>query len=162
MPEQMNAAATAPQSSFVTGLAWTLIVFNALGVLVLLLQNVAINVAGPALLDGAAPAGTLALSRSVGIAFLAIAVFLTYAAYALLKRRNWARVTYVVALAIAIVSHVLSAFALGIGLDVATSQAPPGMENVMKTIVLLLGMCVVFVWLIRRLRSPEVKAEFTG
>jgi len=159
MPEPVNAAATRPPSSFVTGLAWTLIVFNALGILVLLLQNFALD----AMIDGTA----LTLSRTAGLVFLAISVFLTYAAYALLKRRNWARVTYVVVLALAIGSHVLSALALGAGMDFAASQAPPGMENVMRTtlvvsIVLLLGMCIVFVWLIRRLRSPEVKAEFAG
>jgi hypothetical protein len=174
MSEHAISAAPSQQSSFVTGLAWTLIVFNALGVLVLLLQNAALNLILPTLLESA-PEGqemALGLFRATGFVFLAFSVFLTYAAYALLKRRNWARVTYVIVFALAIVSHVMSALALGLGLAAGDAlgtmlQGPPGSEGIVRSmmiafIVILLAMAVVFGWLIKRLRSPAVKAEFAS
>jgi Kef-type K+ transport system membrane component KefB len=169
MPENVMPAAPSQQSSFVTGLAWTLIVFNALGVLVLLLQNLTLNVAFPELAARALPEqeGALALFRSLGFVFLAVSLFLTYAAYALLKRRNWARMTYIVVFVLAIVSHVLSALALLFGLDMVADQAPSGMESVVRTklivsAVLLLVMAIVYGWLIKRLGSPGIKAEFAS
>lgn len=176
MPEHVMPAAPSQPSSFVTGLAWTLIVFNAIGVLVLLLQNLTLNLVYPTLAESAAPGQetSLAVFRSLGFVFLAISVFLTYAAYALLKRRNWARVTYIVVFALAIVSHVVSAVLVGAGMGTAIetglgaaggAAVPAEMAGVIRVtmivfVVILLAMCVLFGWLIKRLRSPEVKAEF--
>jgi hypothetical protein len=179
MPEHVMPAAPAQQSSFVTGLAWTLIVFNALGILVLLLQNLTLNLVYPTLMQEAAPGQetSLAIFRGLGFVFLAISVFLTYAAYALLKRRNWARVTYIVVFALAIASHVISALLVVAGLGTAVElglaaagggeAVPPEMAGVVRVtmivfVIILLAMAVLFGWLIKRLRSPEVKSEFAS
>jgi hypothetical protein len=173
MTEHALPAAPAQQSSFVTGLAWTLIVLYALGVLVLLLQNLTLNLMFDTLVENA-PAGsetTLTLFRSLGFVFLAICLFLTYAAYALLKRRNWARITYIAVFALAIVSHILSALGVAMGLAAGSGTAmlegSPESAAIMRAtmivfVVILLGFTVVFVWLIKRLTSPEIKAEFAG
>ena len=179
MPEHVMPAARSQHSSFVTGLAWTLILFNALCVLVLLVQNLTLNLVYPRLAESAAPGQetSLAVFRSLGIVFLALSVFLTYAAYALLKRRNWARLTYIVLFAVAIVSHLVSAALLAAGMGSAVElglAAAGGGEEMVEELagvvritmivfaIILLAMCVVFGWLIKRLRSPAVQAEFAG
>jgi hypothetical protein len=171
MPEHVMSAAPAQQSSFVTGLAWTLIVFNALGVLVVLIRSLAPDVAVPGYET------SLMGSRVTGLVLLAISAFLTYAAYELLKRRNWARITYILFCALAIVSHLVCAATLLAEMDTIVevavaaagggAEVPPEVASVVAVTIIvfaifLIAMCVLYGWLIKRLRSPAVKAEFAS
>ena len=173
----MNGSVSTTQSTFVTTLAWILIVLGGLGVAVSLLQNVMINLVMPTLDAAHNPPGRnhrevpIALFRVVGIVMLGIVSFLTYAAYALLKRRDWARRTFVVLFALAILFSVLWLVAIGLGVGSTFfslgSNAPAAILSAFGVMVaaysiFVLGFSILFTWLIRRLRSPVIKAEFIG
>jgi hypothetical protein len=176
----MNVPASPSQSTFVTVLAWVLIVFNGFGVFVVLMQNVMINFMLPSMLATHNPTDQfletfpITFARVVGIVFLGLAVFITYAAYALLKRRNWARRTFIVLFALGILWNILGAVAFGLGFgfsDFPTpgqGTLPPEILRAMFTgtivvfAIYAVGTSVLFSWLIKRLRSPSVKAEFSN
>lgn len=171
----MNVSAAASQSPFITGLAWVAIAFNGLGAFIALMQNIMINLVMPTMLAGsnASPGAALPLAifRVFAAVFLGVTIFMTYAGYGLLMRRNWARRTFIVVCALSVAWTVLCIlmFALGFGLGhVPTSgpgTVPPEMRSMFNLMfgmssIFALGMCVLFIWIIRRLRSPAIKAEF--
>ncbi len=165
-----------PQSNFVTVLAWVMIAFGVFGILMGLLQNVLVNLLLPAFessipLRGAAEALPVAFFRIAMLGALAFSVFLTYGAYALLKRRNWARILYIVLFIFSAILHVLVAAAFGLGfsrVDLPPSGGelmPPEIESALRALaitfaILLLAMAVGYVWLAHRLRSAAIAAEF--
>lgn len=174
----MQNSAFVPQSTFVTVLAWIFVVFGGFGVFGALMQNVMINVMMPTFIKSQAtaaqpvPAFPVGIFRVMGIFFLVLTSFVTYAAYALLKRRNWARRTFVVLFALGIVFNVVWAVGFGLGAGFSNfptsgeHAAPPGMHTmltVMATMfaVFALAVSILFGWLIKRLRSTSVKAEFS-
>jgi hypothetical protein len=174
----MNTSPSTRQSNFVTILAWVLIIFNALGVLGALMQNIIVNFVFPKVMATAPPGMPaeqfpLTFFRTLAFLVLLFEVFVLYAAYALLQRRNWARRTFVVLFALGIAWNVLALVGFGLGLGfadlfgVAAQEMPVDPRTVFTTIfigmaVFAILMTVLFVWLIRRLRSPEIKAEFSS
>jgi hypothetical protein len=95
-----------------------------------------------------------------------------WAAWAFLKRRNWARKTWVVIFALNAASSAFTILAF-VGLSffakVPGPQSGQDMPIAFTTVfrvmgivmgLLSIGFVVLFVWLIKRLRSPEVRAEF--
>jgi hypothetical protein len=172
----MNTPTAVPQSTFITVLAWIMIVFGAFGIFVGLLQNIMVNFVFPAF-EAAMPHGgrggafPLAFARSLMILALTFSAFLTYAAYALLKRRNWARITFIVLFVISAVLHVIMAALLGLGVGLTgflmagSEIMPAAVQSAMRVMtisfaIFLLAMAVMYVWLMQRLRSPAVVAEF--
>jgi uncharacterized protein (DUF486 family) len=172
----VNVPAAAPQSTFVTVLAWLAICFNGLGAAIALMQNVMVNLLMPSMLanspQAASAAFPLTVFRVFAILFLGFAAFMTYAGYALLRRRNWARQTFIVVCAVGIAWSALCLlmFALGFGfgrLPTTGPAAPPPEMKAMFTTMLVMtsmitvGMSVLFGWIIKRLRSPSVREEFS-
>ena len=154
-----------------------MIAFGAFGVLMGLFQTVLLNMLLPALeatvpLPG--PVGTLSFAffRVAMLVALAFSVFMTYGAYALLKRRNWARILFIVLFILSALMHVLAVAAFVFGFS-AVGSLPAGDEFLTPEIqsalramaitfaVFLLAMGVGYVWLVRRLCSPAIAAEFT-
>jgi len=173
----VNTTAAAPQSTFVTVLAWLAICLNGMGVATALMQNVMVNFLMPTMManspQAAAGAFPLTVFRVFALLFLAFVAFMTYASYALLRRRNWARRTFIVicALGIAWSALCIGMFAAGFGFSRFPSSgpaaAPPDMRAAFTAMmvmmsVLAVGMSVLFGWIIKRLRSPAVKSEFTS
>jgi hypothetical protein len=174
----MTTEARPPQSTFVTVLAWILVVFGAFGVLSALMQNVMINFMVPQMIAAqqksglTSPAFPVTGFRVVGVAFLVVASFIAYSAYALLKRRNWARRIFVVLFCLGIIANCLFALGFGVGFQFAhfptsgQQAMPPGMGAAFRVMTIMMAIfaaaiAALFVWLVRRLRSPLVKAEFT-
>jgi hypothetical protein len=163
------------QSSFVTVLAWILIVFGCLGVAISLMQNVMVNFVVPQM----SPPGTTSNSfpltafRIMAATMLGVTTFLAYTAFALLRRRNWARRAYVVLFvmgavwnAIWILFFLLAIFA-GVSLPFEAFPMPSDADVAFKAFIVTfavfaLAMAALLVWLATRLRSPAVKAEFQG
>ena len=176
----MNDHASAPQSTFVTVLAWVLIVLGGFSLFGALMQNVMINLVLPTMIatttESSAqpfPPFAMAIFRVVALIFLGVAALTTYAAFALLKRRNWARQTFIVLFALGIAWNVLGVVGFGLGFGLATfptsgpQAVPYDMQAMFKGMVAVLtiftvAMSVLFGWLIVRLRSPSIKAEFTA
>src|SRR5690606_13297464 len=91
---------------------------------------------------------------------VALGAFLMYAGYALWKRRNWARKTFIVLFALGIAANLIwVAFAMLFGSMVA--QTGLGFGSLIAVILIVaLGFAALFYWFVRRLRSPAVKSEF--
>src|SRR4030095_12111898 len=115
----MNSSSQA--NTFVTVLGWLLICFTAFGLLMSLLQNVMISFMFPGIeahagRPGQMPAGMMAVLRTLGAVVLIVQGFLLFSARSFLKRRNWARRTFVV---VFVLSAVWAGFttlaALGMG-----------------------------------------------
>jgi hypothetical protein len=171
----VNTSAATPQSTFVTVLAWLVIVLNGFGTLISLMQNVMINFLMPAMIanspNAAAQAFPLLAARAAFFAFLCFTAFMTYVGYALMKRRNWARRTVIVVCALGVVWTLLCIvmFAFGFGLGrfpVVPPGAPQGFDSGFKAMLVMtsitsLALCVVLSWIIKRLHAPSIRAEFS-
>lgn len=173
----MNAIVAPSRSTFVTVLGWILIALGALALLTSVGRGVWLEVAAQEALAGqpadVQPAGQLILGlfRGVSVLNVVLTASLTYAAYAFLARRNWARRTFVVLFAIGLAGNVLTVLLFGTmfgfaGAAVSQGPSPLGAVGSVFTAMFVfwavwaIGMAVLLGWLIKRLRSPAVKAEF--
>lgn len=159
--------------TFVTVLGWLLICFTAFGVVMSLLQNVMIGAMLPAMnaqatRGGQMPPEFLVFFRTVAAFVLIVQGFLLFAAWSFLKRRNWARRTFIVVFVLSAVwagFTTLAALAMG----VINPSPNPGMPSSFVGIFRMMGFVfaivsaafvVLFVWLVKRLRTADVRAEF--
>jgi hypothetical protein len=171
----MNAPDEAPQSTFVTVLAWLIIVLNAFAALVGVMQNVMVNFLMPTMIINSPIARSevhsFTLFRVFALSLLVFVVFMTYCGYAFLKRRNWPRRVLVVVCGLVIAWGAVSLllFALGVGPGSFPTSGPtgvpPDMRHVFRAMIIMtsiitVGMCILLGWIITRLRSPDVVAEF--
>lgn len=169
------------QSTFVTGLAWVMLLLNGFSVLGSLMQNVLINVFLPTFVASQADVGLaspmvvpMGLLRVLGLLALALAVIMTWSAWALLQRREWARRMYVSLFVLGIVVNVLGALAFWGGMRyfepalLGVGDAPPEtMHAILRATatfvaVLVVVTSVLYAWIVKRLTAPDVKAEFAA
>lgn len=165
-------------TTFVTVLGWLLVVFSAFGVFTSLMQNVMIGYMFPVLNEqapqpGQVPAGMLFALRAFAAVWLCVAAFLLFTAWSFLQRRNWARRTFVVLFVLGAAWSVAT-FLLCLGMGVfslvpGTSRDGPefppsaaGMFRVMGIMFAIMsgGFFALFAWLVKRLRAPDIRAEF--
>jgi hypothetical protein len=188
-PDRRPGPATTP-SSFVTVVAWILILLCALTALVGLIQSIMLRFLPLDQLDSALRDSTVATTmpataRAVFGHFqllaggvVVLSLLMLGAAVGLLRRRNWARLVFIGALAIAtvcmiagvfvqqaMISSVGTSFGAVAGPDATlahTSQQVAGVLKAMRimTTVFALGFAALFAWIIVRLVSPEMRAEF--
>lgn len=172
----MSTPAPVPRSNFVTVLAWVMIAFGALSAMMALMQGVLLNLYLPTLESTFSQAGPLAgfsfaFLRGWMLAGFAFSVLTTYAACALLQRRNWARIFHIVLFLLGSASHAAIAAALAFGTSLVilpladAGILPPELQSAFRAAaiacaILLLAFGVGYVWLARRLLSPAIAAEF--
>ena len=158
-------------TTFVTVLGWILIGVTGLGVLSMLLQTIMFTVMlamphPPA----ASPARTpsqlsfplkMLLGLLVGVSLLVFA-----SAIAFLKRKGWARRTFVTLFTLAIVFNAAALLLLLLGGGQPASLAmgerlePMARTMLVPAGIAAAGLSLLFGWLIKRLTSPAVRAEF--
>ena len=153
-----------------------MIAFGALGVLMSLMQSILLSVLLPAL-EGAAslpgPFGAFPLGffRFAMLFSLVFSAFMTYGAWALLKRRNWARILFIVLFIVSVVTHVIMVVAIAAGasllgpLPVGDELLPPDFQTMLRAMsvaiaVFMAAMAVGYGWLAYRLCTPAIAAEF--
>jgi len=176
----MNAPLSIERSTFVTVLGWILVSLSALAFSSSLIQGVLLEVTARELLEtqpaDLQPAGELlsGLFRGVSLINVVLTGLLTYAAYAFLRRRNWARRTFLVLFAIGMAGNVMTVLMFGTMsalTSLVASQSPSPLPaeagSLFKGMLFIWALCaiataVLLGWLIKRLRSPAVKAEFTS
>lgn len=183
----MNAIAVPLQrSTFVTVLAWIFIVLSGFATLVTLVQSVMVFAMfqAPEFSDAMAKANHAPNAPPFAAFFTRyffvffVFFFLVSAAtlassLGLLWRRNWARIVFIVLMAFAIfwnvaglvISGVIMWWMPGIPTGVHAAAATfAWMIGAMMVInvVIALGFCALFFWIIRRLSSPEIRAEFVA
>jgi len=174
---------TTVRSSFVTVLAWIVIVGGGFATFISVLQNVMLTFFFPVdqmqTMQGAENMPAVALfmlnhMRFFFAAFLILSLTVFASSIGLLKRKNWARVVFIGLFVLGILWNVASIFiqnAIFSAMPAPPSGAPQefkaqmeSMANVMLlfSLVMAVGVSVLFGWLIKRLLSPAIRQEFSG
>lgn len=171
------------RSTFISVLAWIFIVFTGFTTLIAILQNVMVALFFPveemqhamrsAPHDGQVPAFLSFMLGHIQLffaGFLLLTASLFTTSVALLKRKNWARLAFMGFMGLAIAWNIV-----GLVLQVffVTTLSPVGAPvefqahvKIITSIILIvssimaIGMSVLFGWIIKRLASPAIKAEF--
>ena len=170
----------APPSAFVTVLAWILIVLASLSSLMLVFQNIMMHtlLADPEMqamvtdMPQDMPGQPMMsfifrhVAAIVAVSLLACLAMLT-CAIGLLRRRNWGRLGIMGLLALGIVYQLLSmGFAWFVWQDMgAFGVEATQFQDLMHGMQLVSGLftlafCALFAWLIYKLRTPAIRAEF--
>lgn len=165
----------AQRSLFVTVLAWIFITFSGLATAISVMQNVMIAMMFREIsLADQVPQGSPALFAFIAsnfqllaFAFLAVSVFFLVNSIGLLKRKNWARLCIIVMMGLGIISALSSVVVQMLALTVLKSEVDvieekitfvyfTGAMNIVFTVVI----CIIFAWIIKRLLSSAIAAEF--
>lgn len=179
------APAQPARSTFVTVVAWVFICLGAALGLIAVLEGLATLVVPmkqiqDAMTSGQAGAALPAYSRFIITHFLlytavyfAAMCALFVAAIGLLKRKRWARPAMIVLLTLGAIRNVVGVAMELMYFSPASIPAPPdaspeaaaayhGMMNVMiyASAAIALAIAGVFVWIVTRLLSAAIKAEF--
>ena len=175
------------KSSFVTVVAWIFIALDGLASFVGLVQNIVVNMVFPfdQLLDGIAKAQTadrlppwfgslVAHIRLFLFVMLVYSVIKLAAAIGLLNRRNWARLLFIGILGLGVAwsffGILLQQYFVSSMMTMPMPRNAPQdfnamMEGMMIAIravsaLFAIGFAVLYVWMIRKLMSPAIVAEF--
>jgi hypothetical protein len=174
---------SSPRSLSVTLLAWVTIIPAALGVFISLVQNILFTVfMSPGQLEqlfALLPPGMEALPRLsydtvrlALLAFLALSVIFLATGVGLLKRRNWARVVFMAAVALGTLYSVVTYFFVDAAVDLSVLIPPAGVNGSrvdvapimammrIATLVLTIVFTALNVWLLWWLLSPAIREEF--
>jgi hypothetical protein len=178
-----NESQAAPKlrSQFVTALAWFSIVVSALMVVSSTMQNVMVNfVLPPNIFDSLIrdsaeqiPSSMLFILKNVKailFVFLLLSVVLLLSSIGLLQRKNWARITFIVLLALGVVSTIAAlpmqyGMLDDVGKTLSGNEAIAEVESVMTAMRgVFLALVVLFtgihVWLIYKLCTAQIRSEF--
>lgn len=170
------------RSSFITVLAWIFIIISGYSALISLAQNLLIGfMVDPSLLNEFSNASS---SEAMPIFFqfmisnmhllifscLIVAVLTFISSIALLKRKNWARIFFMVLMGLSIGSVILS-FVMQF---LFIQEFMPDMQNqneskqfmlvlmIMRVFMFLFSVafCGLFGWIMKKLSSEKIKEEF--
>jgi len=179
MPQTFNVGA---RSMFVTVTAWIAIVLAALTSASALVQNALVASLIP-LAAGQANLPALPLLTNLLLGYLpwvvgtglVMSVAMLASAIGLLLRLDWARRAFIGLLAVAIVANLLGLWLQHevvqsvVASTLSGSPLPPQAAGVfggfvtaarVMAVLVTLGTCAVFGWIIRRLMSASVRQEF--
>ena len=174
-------------STFVDVVAWIFIIMAGSSTFISILQNVMINFLIPgdkmtqameqANLTGHLPALAIFIFSHFNYFFLLfffVSVLTLVSAIGLLKRKNWARVTFIVLLSMGIIWNIGGVvFQFTMFNDMLSSVPAPEtgqmvpefarMVMFMKigSLIMALGFSALFGWIIKKLVSAPIKAEFS-
>src|SRR5260370_15291366 len=170
------------RSIFVTVLAWTFIILSCVATLTSGLQNVMMrsmplkeaNVALDSTLVSHVPAlARFIFSRShlIVLARFVVSLLTLIASVGVLHRRNWARVVLIGTLGLG-TTYMLGGFllqqsmmsAIGATLRNTNPQQFASMVAAIRVVmaILSLGIAAIFVWILVRLCSASIRAEFSS
>ena len=157
--------------TFVTVLGWVLIGVTGLGVVSTLFQTVffTVTVSMPQPMAAGPSRGSPAFRTFLGL-LMAFSILALASAVAFLKRKNWARRTFVMLFGLAIVFNAAALVLLVVGTPRSGPPAlGPGGEGrfdamarllLIPTGIAAVACSLLFGWLIKRLTSVPVKAQF--
>lgn len=162
-------------NTFVDVLAWIAIIFSGFALFVSVLQNLmlytVLQEGFPWPHEAELPLALQFFFQHIHVYFASILVCLLVtfvSSVGLLKRKEWARKSFVFMMGVGIL-YVVAATALQYIVASTIPAFSMGMSNAEATIVLVirvgtgvfaLGIGVLFAWIIKKLRSSEIKSEF--
>lgn len=166
------------RSTFVTVVSWIFIIGAALGMIGALFQFVLFFLLSSSpefakgmnlpVGDSSSSASFIVVSIVCAIMFVCDVVYLV-SAIGLLKRKNWARIMTLVLLALAILGIILWAIGSGVvslfGPEAPVNKASPLAGDILRVFQYVMSifaiiLVVFFGWIIKKLTSPKIKAEF--
>lgn len=174
----MEEQGPAQRSTFVTVLAWLIIVFAGFATLVGLMQNIIIHTIMP---FDRLPMDGPGMDRMPGffrflfsnvhlffLSFLALSAVSLVSAIGLLKRKNWSRLVFIGLFCLGILWNIAGVVLQQVMMSSmpSPSGAPPEFESV-ATAMLIFGvlfagaLSALFGWLIFKLLSRRIRAEFS-
>lgn len=154
----MNEEAATKPSRFVRVVGWVFLVMAALGLLISGAQAVLLSQAAPgSFFDGRA------LGAALGVA--ATSSIIVVVSVAFLKRRRWACLALAAIMAIGIVANVIHLLVPAPPIEPPPPDAPAEYVRLLRLIsivdvVVPIAACLAFGWILWRLRSPAVRAQF--
>ena len=172
------------RSGFVTGIAWTFILLGGFATLIAILQNIMISVMFPVeeMRQAVDRPGAEAMPaffrfmfdnfRLFFAATLVLSAVSFVAGIGLLRRKNWARLTIIVLLAVGILwnlAGLIIPFVIFPSFPPVPANAPAGFDASFATMAkIMTGFAVVisivfaalFAWTIKRLCAVEIRREF--
>ena len=166
------------KSTFVTVVAWLFIVGSSFATLVSLMQNIMFHVMlketdlSQATQD-MPPGASFVFGhfQLIVLAFLLVSLLMLASSIGLLKRKNWARLVFIVVLALGIIWS-LGGVVLQMVMFSSMPPMPPDpqfeqfqtMQSIIQwfTALLGVGIAVLFGWIIRKLTSASVRGEFAA
>jgi len=172
----------AEKSKFVTVVAWIFIVVAGFATFISILQNIMINLMFPiekmteALNEAEAQEHIPFLFRFLFsniriffFGFLVISATTFVSAIGLLKRKNWARIIFIIILSLGILWNISGLFMQH--LMFSSMPELPNQEgvnqfkvmmNIMRvfTLIMAIGISILFGWIIKKFTSQRIKAEF--
>ncbi|MBN1960105.1 MAG: hypothetical protein JW841_04105 [Deltaproteobacteria bacterium] len=171
---------SAPPSRFVTTLAWIFIALSGFATFISLVQNITIHffIAKSYLLQMQyvssvieLPTVFIWLMQHLELwtsSFLAICILMLISSIGILRRYNWARLMFISLLALGILLQLLmlpihwSMLGQIAAIDHPQADLFKQIILVIKIFIILLvvGYCTLFGWIIKKLISPAIKAEF--
>ena len=170
------------QSTFVTVVAWVLIVISGFTSVIGIAQNIMLMTMFDSVSPGQIPEGTSAFTAFmfehfylVFLAFLLVSLLVLVSSIGLLKRREWARKVVVGVFVLGVIYMLGSmVFTLFVNLaptvpenaNQAFRESVQSMESTMRffrafMVVFSLGLAGVMCWVVWKLRAKEVRSEFT-
>jgi len=170
------------RSTFVSVLAWIFIVLGGFATFIGILQNIMIQTMFPKeqmaqAMEQAENADHMPAFANFMfghfdlffLLFLVVSATSLIAAIALLKRKNWARITFIVLMALGILWNVaglvLQFTMFGQMPEMAGQGTPPEFEKMMlimkiASAIMVVAFSTLFGWIIKKLTSAPIKAEF--
>ncbi|UZR96142.1 hypothetical protein [Chondrinema litorale] len=161
-------------STFVTVLAWVLIIFSGFGLVISIFQNILLNTTFPIeefenaiTTDADDGIYTLIYSNFRLIIALVGLMILTFfiSSIALLKRKNWSRISLSILFSIGIlhmVFSILMQFYFIVGDEGLFDIGDPFFWGILFIAFFGISMISLLLWLIFKLNSSKIKAEFIG
>lgn len=183
MDFEFQAEPTPPQrSTFVNVLAWIFIVLGGFATFISILQNIMIQTMFPkeemahalqqAKNTDQMPAFASFMFGHMDLFFLfflVVSATSLIAAIALLKRKNWARIIFILLMALGILWNVgglILQFTMFSSMpEMAHHGAPPEFEKIMlimkiASVIMVAAISALFGWIIKKLTSASIRAEF--
>ena len=183
MIDSPTSAVEIQRSTFVTVLAWIFIILAGFSTLISALQNVMLSYMIPmdqmnqVLSDPDAQEHIPIFARYVFsnfrvifLGFFFMSAITLISAIGLLKRKNWARIIFVVIMSLGILWNVFGLFmqhsmfnSMPAEIQSELGDSPFGaMMTIMKVFsyIMAIGFCALFAWIIKKLVSVRIKAEF--
>jgi len=170
--DQPVSGAAERKSLFVTVLAWIFIVMSGMQTCMSIPMNIMVNIVSPfdmmekdlnnPQMNENIPAIPRFMFMHFRLIFFAMLVFVSItfiSSICLLKRKDWARKFFIGFMMLGIASNLLS---LGLQLWMFSLSGANAMMLPMLafTLILVTGFTVLYVWIIKKLMSDEIRKEF--
>lgn len=176
--EELTPPVTPPRSTFVTVIAWIFIALAGMATPISILQNIMVwtvfrqhdlSEASATMAEQGTPAPMAWMMGHMEVwfgAFLVVCLVTLASAIGLLLRKNWGRLGFMGIMGLGILYQVVALLMMwSMTSSMPVMESAPELNTMMVVMqlfamVFALGIVTLFGWIIKRLASPAIRAEF--